>query len=64
VRIAGERAVTGEDGRATLTPRLGVAGTFAALARTGKLRGRSRFVALGPPAPAARSAAVPTVPVR
>ena len=64
VRMAGVRAVTDRDGRATVTPRLGVAGAFAAVARTRRLRGRSRFVPLGPVALGARSAAVRTVPAR
>jgi hypothetical protein len=49
VHVSGARAVTGRRGRATLRPPRSVPGRFAALARAGSRRGRSRFVALGPP---------------
>jgi hypothetical protein len=59
VRVAGSRATTNRRGRATVKPKLGVPGTFAATALKGKLRGRSKFAHYGPalPARAARSSA-------
>ena len=63
VRVAGKRAVTNERGRATVRPVLGVPGTFAALASSGKQRGRSQFLRLGE-APAASAAPVPAAPAR
>jgi hypothetical protein len=48
VHVAGARGVTGENGKATVRPRRAVAGTFAALARSGSHRGRSNLVRIGP----------------
>lgn len=48
VRVAGERARTDRHGRAVVTPVLGISGSFAALARKGGHRGRSRFLPFGP----------------
>jgi hypothetical protein len=45
--LAGTRATTDADGRATLRPVLGAPGNFAALARRGRMRGRSEFLRLG-----------------
>jgi hypothetical protein len=65
VRVAGARAETGADGRATVKPRLGAPGAFAAMAHAGELRGRSDFVRLGPNAATARAATpVPSAPAR
>jgi hypothetical protein len=52
VSVAGFRAETNARGQALVEPRLGVPGTFAAMAREGRRRGRSRFLRLGPPAAA------------
>jgi hypothetical protein len=52
VTVAGFRARTNARGRALVKPRLGVPGTFAAVARDGRRRGRSKFMGLGPPAAA------------
>ena len=62
VHVAGVRAVTNEHGRARVKPALGVPGRFAALARKGRLRGRSKFVRLG--GAAASGAAARTAPAR
>jgi hypothetical protein len=48
VRFAGARARTGRRGRATLRKSFAVAGRYRVLARSGKLRGRSRLVGVGP----------------
>jgi hypothetical protein len=48
VRVAGVRAETDEHGRARVNPVLGVPGSFAAMAQKGRMRGRSRFLRLGP----------------
>jgi hypothetical protein len=48
VHVAGRRARTNRRGRAFLRPRLGVSGSFAALANKGRRRGRSRFLRFGP----------------
>jgi hypothetical protein len=48
VHVAGERATTNRRGRAVVRPELGISGSFAALARKGSSRGRSRFLAFGP----------------
>ena len=48
VWIAGARTETNARGRAVVWPAVGVHGRFAALAHTGRLRGRSAFVELGP----------------
>jgi hypothetical protein len=63
VSVAGFRARTDERGRALVTPRLGVPGSFVALAERGGRRGRSRFLRLGPTT-AATSAAAPRAPAR
>jgi hypothetical protein len=52
VSVAGFSATTNRRGRATVKPKLGVPGTFAALAHKDKRRGRSKFAHYGPPAPA------------
>ena len=62
VHVAGERAETNARGRATVTPALAVPGTFAAMAQTGRQRGRSKFLRLGE-APAAAGPAR-TTPAR
>jgi hypothetical protein len=49
VSVAGFRARTNARGRALVKPRLGVPGTFAAMAREGRWRGRSKFLRIGPP---------------
>jgi hypothetical protein len=64
VTVAGKRGVTGATGRATVRPVLGVPGSFAAMARQGRQRGRSKFLRLGPSAAAGTAAAVPTAPAR
>jgi hypothetical protein len=64
VAVAGRRAVTNALGRATVRPVLGVPGSFAALAREGRGRGRSSFMRLGPAAAASATAAVPRAPAR
>jgi hypothetical protein len=56
VEVAGARRVTDARGHATLAPTLGVPGSFAAMAHSGRQRGRSAFVRLGPTAPAATAA--------
>jgi len=48
VRVAGARGTTNARGKATVKPRLGVPGTFSALAQMGKLRGRSKLTHYGP----------------
>ena len=62
VSVAGASEVTDERGRATVAPKLGVPGRFAAMAHSGRRRGRSAFVRLGPVA--ANAAATPTRPAR
>jgi hypothetical protein len=62
VTVAGARARTNARGRATVRPSLAVPGTFAAMARRGRRRGRSRFLRLGE-APAAAGPAR-TTPAR
>ena len=54
--VADARARTNANGVVTLWPPLNVPGKFAAVARKGRLEGRSRFLALGP-APAASGTA-------
>jgi hypothetical protein len=61
VAIAGARARTNANGAVTLWPALSVPGHFAAVARNGRLQGRSRFLALGP---AAASRAASSVALR
>ena len=56
VSVADARARTNANGVVTLWPPLNVPGKFAAVARKGRLEGRSRFLALGP-APAASGTA-------
>jgi hypothetical protein len=56
VSIAGARAPTNANGAAVVWPAISVQGHFAAVARKGRLQGRSRFLKLGP-APAASRAA-------
>jgi hypothetical protein len=48
VSVAGKRARTNANGRATVRPLLDVAGSFAALGRKAGRQGRSRFLRLGP----------------
>jgi hypothetical protein len=60
VSVAGFRARTNAHGRALVKPRLGVPGTFAAMARDGRRRGRSKFMRLG--SAVAAGAAAPTRP--
>jgi hypothetical protein len=48
VRLAGKRAETDARGRALIRPVLGVPGSFAVMAQKGPLRGRSKFLRLGP----------------
>ncbi len=62
VTIAGARAPTNARGAATIWPPLSNPGSFAAVARKGRLEGRSRYLALGRP-PAA-SGAASMVPLR
>jgi hypothetical protein len=62
VRVAGKRARTNANGSATLKPVLDAPGSFAAVGRKGRRAGRSRFLPLGPPAPAASAAG--SVPLR
>lgn len=65
VTVAGKRGRTNAAGRAKLRPVLDAPGSFAALARRGRLQGRSEFLALGaPPAPASAGPAVRSVPLR
>jgi hypothetical protein len=60
VSVAGFRAKTNGRGRALVKPVLALPGSFAAMAREGRMRGRSRFMHLGPAtAPAAASRRVP-----
>ena len=59
VSVAGFRAVTDRHGRAVVKPVLGVPGSFAALARKGTRRGRSKFMRFGPTT-ATTAAARPT----
>ena len=47
VTVAGARAATNARGRATVRPSLAVPGNFAAMAHSGRRRGRSRFLRLG-----------------
>jgi hypothetical protein len=56
VSVAGKRARTNAKGGVTVRPLLGAPGSFAALARKGTRQGRSRFLRLGPAAPAATAA--------
>jgi hypothetical protein len=56
VTIAGARVRTNANGAAVVWPAISVQGRFAAVARKGRLQGRSRFLKLGP-APAASRAA-------
>jgi hypothetical protein len=56
VRVAGKRARTNANGGATVRPVLDVPGSFAAVARKGRIEGRSRFLRLGPAAPAGAAA--------
>jgi hypothetical protein len=48
VSVAGKRARTNANGRATVRPVLDAPGSFAALGRKGGRQGRSRFLRLGP----------------
>jgi hypothetical protein len=48
VSVAGKRARTNANGRATVRPVLDAPGGFAALGRKGGRQGRSRFLRLGP----------------
>ena len=64
VNVAGKRAETNARGRAVVRPALGVPGRFAALARDGRLRGRSRLLALGYSTPLTAAGAVPASPAR
>ena len=57
VSVAGFRATTNRRGKATVRPKLGVPGTFAAMAVKRRLRGRSAFAHYGPATPAARARA-------
>jgi hypothetical protein len=59
VSVAGARTRTTANGRATLRPALDAPGRFAAVARKRRLEGRSRFLPLGPPPPAASARSVP-----
>lgn len=63
VSVAGERARTNANGRATLRPVLDAPGSFAAMGRKGRLAGRSRFLLLGQ-ALAPASSAAGSVPLR
>jgi hypothetical protein len=47
VSVAGKRARTNANGSATVRPVLDAPGSFAAVARKGRLEGRSRFLQLG-----------------
>ena len=62
VAIAGARGRTNARGTITIWPALSNAGSFAAVARKGRLEGRSRFLAIGRPPTA--SAAASLVPLR
>ena len=57
VSVVGFRATTNRRGRATVRPKLGVPGSFAAMALKGKRRGRSKFVHYGPATPTAHAKA-------
>jgi hypothetical protein len=59
VSVAGFRARTNRRGRAVVKPKLGVPGTFAALARKRHMRGRSAFAHYGPAPPAGAARARP-----
>ena len=60
VAIAGARGRTNARGTITIWPALSNAGSFAAVARKGRLEGRSRFLAIGrPPAASATASLVP-----
>lgn len=59
VTFAGARARSDRRGRAQLVVRTAVPGRYAALARHGALRGLSRRIAIGPPAPATVARALP-----
>jgi hypothetical protein len=59
VRVAGFRARTNRRGRAVVRPKLGVPGTFAALARKRHMRGRSAFTRYGQPTAAGAARARP-----
>jgi hypothetical protein len=59
VSVAGFRARTNRRGRAVVRPKLGVPGTFAALARKRHMRGRSVFTRYGQPTVAGASRARP-----
>jgi hypothetical protein len=59
VRLAGVRAETDERGRALVNPVLEVAGTYAAMAQKGRLRGRSGFLRFGPASPARATRTAP-----
>jgi hypothetical protein len=56
VSVAGFPATTNRRGRATVRPKLGVPGTFAAMAHKRRLRGRSKFAHYGPTMAHARAA--------
>ncbi len=58
VTVAGRRAKTDARGRAVLRLSLGVPGTYAALARDGRRRGRSNLLPLGYSTPAAAAGVV------
>jgi hypothetical protein len=62
VAIGSARAHTNAEGGAALRPALGASGSFAAVARSGRRAGRSKFLALGPVAVA--GAAVRPVALR
>jgi hypothetical protein len=64
VNVAGKRAETNARGRVVVRPVLGVPGNFAALARDGRLRGRSNLLPLGYSGPVTAAAAVPSTPAR
>jgi hypothetical protein len=64
VNVAGKRAETNARGRAVVRPVLGVPGTFAALVKDGRLRGRSKLLPLGYPTPVTAAGAVPNRPAR
>jgi hypothetical protein len=53
VSVAGARGKTNARGKAAVKPRLGVPGAFAALAKNGKRRGRSKLAHYGPATSAA-----------
>jgi hypothetical protein len=62
VSVAGARSRTNARGVTTQWPPLNAPGSFAAVASKGRLKGRSRFLALGPAPAASRAAA--SVPLR